>query len=408
MTVKKETLDSYRQFYHDQLMQDCIPFWMKSDLIDRVNGGYITSVDRTGRSYNNDKSVWFQGRCLWTFSALINRYGNRQECLDAAKIGKDFMEKFCTDDDGRMFFTVTVDGEPLRKRRYMYSESFYVMGMAEYGLATGDKDAIKKAEDRYELMLRLFHTPESDPFKITPKGYAKTRNDRVCAVPMVMLSCAQVLRRCDPAKADYYTKITREMANVIFSFHYKPELHCVLECVGNDGSRIDTPAGRCVNPGHSIENAWFLMNEAIYSKDKELLSKALNILNWSLECGWDETFGGILYFVDVDKRPCEQLEWDMKLWWVHNEALIATLMAYGLTKDEKYFKWFERLHVYAFGHFADKEYGDWYGYLHRDGTVSHTQKGSLWKGPFHHPRCLMNCEELLQQLARGEEIVPIL
>ncbi|KAH9588660.1 hypothetical protein LSM04_005594 [Trypanosoma melophagium] len=385
MTVTKETLESYRQFYHDQLMGDCIPFWMKSDLIDRLNGGYITSVDRTGRSYNNDKSVWFQ-----------------------AKIGKDFSEEYCTDVDGRMFFTVTQDGKPLRKRRYMYSESFFVMGMAEYGLATGDKDSIKKAEDRYELMLLLFRTPEEDLFKITPKGYAKALNDRACVVPMVMLSCAQVLRRCDPSKADYYTKITREMDDFIFCFHYKPELCCVLECAGSDGSRIDTPAGRCVNPGHSIENAWFLMNEAIYSKDKDLLSKALNILNWSLELGWGEAFGGILYFMDFDKRPCEQLVWEMKLWWVHNEALIATLMAYGLTKDEKYFKWFERLHVYAFGHFADKQYGDWYGYLHRDGTVSHTQGGSLWKNPFHHPRCLMDCEELLQRLARGEEIVPIL
>ncbi|RNE95639.1 N-acylglucosamine 2-epimerase [Trypanosoma rangeli] len=408
MPVTKETLESYRQFYHDQLMGDCVPFWMRSDLIDRKHGGYITSVDREGRSYNNDKSVWFQGRCLCTFSALINRYGPREEWLEAARVGKEFMEKYCTDTDGRMFFTVTAEGKPLRKRRYMYSESFYVMSMAEYGLATGDKEALRKAEERYELMLKLFRTPEKDPFKITPKSYTETRSDRACAVPMVLLSCAQLLRRCDPAKADYYTKVTREVVDVIMRYHYKPEYRCVLECVGPDGGKIDTPAGRCINPGHSIENSWFLMNEAIYSNDKVLLEKALNILNWSLEIGWDEEFGGILYFADVDKRPCEQLEWDMKLWWVHNEALIATLMAYGLTKDEKYFKWFERLHVYSFGRFADKEHGEWYGYLHRDGTVSHTQKGSLWKGPFHLPRCLMNCEALLQQISEGKALKPIL
>ena len=93
---------------------------------------------------------------------------------------------------------------------------------------------------------------------------------------------------------------------------------------------------------------------------------------------------------------------DMKLWWVHCECLIATLTAYKLTGDDKYFAWFEKIHEYVFTHFADKECGEWYGYLHRDGTVSHTQKGSLWKGPYHIPRCLILCEQLLDSLVDGD------
>lgn len=111
----------------------------------------------------------------------------------------------------------------------------------------------------------------------------------------------------------------------------------------------------------------------------------------------------MLYFVDLDNRPCEQLEWDMKLWWVHNEVLIASLMAYALTNDEKYWERFKLVHEYSFSHFADKEYSEWYGYLHRDGTVSHTQKGSLWKGPYHLPRCLMFCEELLDNITNNQK-----
>ena len=182
----------------------------------------------------------------------------------------------------------------------------------------------------------------------------------------------------------------------------------MLETVASDGSMIDTPAGRCINPGHSCENAWFIMCEALYSKDDELMKKALNLLDWHMDIGWDEEFGGFYYFRDVKGRPCEQLEWDMKLWWVHNEVLIATLMAYGITKDEKYWDWFEKVFEYSFSHFADPEYGDWYGYLHRDGTVSHTQKGSMWKGPFHLPRCLMLCDQLLGMLERGEDITSVL
>lgn len=403
-----EKAAAYRTVYRDQLLQDVMPFWMNSDLLDHENGGYISSVDREGKSYNDDKSVWFQGRGLWTFSALCNHYGAREEWLDAARLGKRFLEEHCVDTDGRMFFQVTKEGKPLRKRRYMFSESFYVVGMAEYAAATGDADALAKAEACFEQMLMLYRTPENDPFKITPKSYAETRTERSAAVPMVLVSSAQVLRRCDPAKADYYTAVVREMVDALMNYHYQPELKCTLESVLPEGGHIDNPAGRTINPGHSCENSWFLMNEAVYSHDEELLKKALNLLDWSLERGWDKQYGGMLYFVDVDGRPCEQLEWDMKLWWVHNEVLIATLMAYGLTGDEKYWSWFEKVHEYAFGHFHDAEYGEWYGYLHRDGTVSHTQKGSMWKGPYHLPRCLMVCDELLGMIAGGEEIRTIL
>lgn len=394
--------------YRDALLNDVMPFWMNSDLMDSEFGGCITSVDRMGRCYNEDKSVWFQGRCLWTFSALCARYGMRDDWANSARSAKKFLEEHCIDADGRMFFQVTREGKPLRKRRYMFSESFFVIGMAEYGAAFHDDGARQAAADCFDGMLRMYRDPSSDPYKITPKSYASTRSDRSASVLMVLVSGAQVLRRCIPERADYYSGITSEIAGDIIKYHYRPDLKCSLETVMSDGGFINNPAGRTINPGHSCENAWFLMNEAAQSGDKELLGKALNILDWALERGWDNEHGGILYFVDVDGYPCEQLEWDMKLWWVHNEALIGTLMAYGLTGDEKYRNWFEKIHEYSFSHFPDHEYGEWYGYLHRDGTVSHTQKGSMWKGPFHLPRCLMIVESLLTNIADEKAIEPVL
>ncbi len=225
---------------------------------------------------------------------------------------------------------------------------------------------------------------------------------------LMMNFMGQILRRCIPERAEYYTAAVREVIGDILKYHYKPELKCVLETVASDGSMIDNPAGRTVNPGHSCENSWFIMCEALYSKDDELMKKALNLLDWHTERGWDKENGGMFYFVDVLGRPCEQLEWDMKLWWVHNEVLISTLLAYAVTKDKKYWDMFEKTYDYTFSHFADREYGEWYGYLHRDGSVSHTQKGSLWKGPFHLPRCLMLCEEILTVLESNGEIHSII
>ena len=406
MDVSKAKL--YQAKLHDTLLTDVMPFWMNSDLIDREHGGYITSVDRYGKSYNNDKSVWFQGRGLITFSALCRKYGTRPQWLDAAVTGKNFLEKYCVDTDGRMFFTVTREGKPLRKRRYMFSESFYAAGMAEYYAVTKDQKAWEKAEKCFETMLMLYRTPGNDPYRITPKTYSGTRDERAAAILMVLLSTAQILRRCNTKKASYYARIAKEISDAMISLHYRPDLHCVLENVSADGSFIDNPSGRTVNPGHSCENAWFLMNEALYRHDDGLMKKALNILDWSLELGWDQQFGGIYYFTDISGRPCEQLEWDMKLWWVHNEAMIAALYAYAITKQEKYSEWFEKITDYSLTHFSDAEYGEWYGYLHRDGTVSHTQKGSMWKGPFHLPRCLMICDSILDAIIKDRPAGPVL
>lgn len=398
-----------KQFYHKQLLENVMPFWEKSDLIDREYGGFITSVDRAGKSYNSDKSVWFQGRCLWTFAKLCNTYGERPEWAAAADSGAAFLKKYCIDSsDGRMYFTVTRDGKPLRKRRYFFSESFLVVGFAEYYLLRHKKEDLEMAERYFDLMYRIYRDADADPFKITPKENAAVRNLHSNANPMVLVSAAQTLRRADPDRQEYYDNIIGSIIDDMLSLHYKEELHCVLETVYANGDILDNPAGRTINPGHSIENSWFLMNYANLTKDASLLEKALNILRWSLELGWDKEYGGIYYFRDVYGRPCEQLEHDMKLWWVHDEALIATLLAYNLTGDAYYVEWYERVHKYVFSHFPDREYGEWYGYLHRNGTVSHTQKGSLWKGPYHLPRAMMLCEQILIAAEKCETVGPLL
>lgn len=383
-----------KEFYHKHLFESVLPFWENSQLIDEEDGGFITSVDREGKVYNEDKSVWFQGRCLWTFSKLCNVYGVKEKWAKAADNGAKFIKQHCIDTDGRMFFTVTKKGEPLRKRRYFFSESFLVVGFAEYYLLRKNQEDLNLAEKYFNLMYEIYRDPSKDPFKITPKENAAIRSLHSNANPMVLVSSAQTLRRVT-GKTEYYDCIIRSIIEDMITLHYKEDLRCVLETVYADGSILDNPVGRTINPGHTIENSWFLMNYANQTGDKLLMEQALNMLNWSLEIGWDTEFGGIYYFRDVYGRSCEQLEHDMKLWWVHNEALIATLAAYKLTGEEKYAVWYDKLHSYIFSHFPDETYGEWYGYLHRDGTVSHTQKGSLWKGPYHLLRCLILCEQIL-------------
>jgi N-acylglucosamine 2-epimerase len=96
-------------------------------------------------------------------------------------------------------------------------------------------------------------------------------------------------------------------------------------------------------------------------------------------------------------KPVQEYWQDMKFWWPHNEAIIATLMAYVLTGDEKYADWHRLVHDYSYDHFHDPVHGEWFGYLHRDGSVAQTAKGNLFKCTFHLPRQEWLCAALLTE-----------
>ena len=110
--------------------------------------------------------------------------------------------------------------------------------------------------------------------------------------------------------------------------------------------------------------------------------------------------GGLSYFLDAEGYPPTKLEWFMKLWWPHTEALYAHLLNYALTGREEDWAAFEQVHDYAFEHFSDPEHGGWFGYLDRQGHVTHKCKGAPYKGCFHVPRGLFLCWRLLQRLQR--------
>jgi len=125
------------------------------------------------------------------------------------------------------------------------------------------------------------------------------------------------------------------------------------------------------------------------------------IIDWSLELGWDEQYGGLFYYRDAKGLPPTEYWHDMKFWWAHNEAIIATLLAWQMTGDAKYARWHQMVHDWSYAHFPDPVYGEWYGYLHRDGTVSTSVKGCMWKGPFHLPRMQWYCWQRLEETRRA-------
>ena len=375
-------------------------FWLKNGM-DKVHGGVYTCLDRKGNIYSTDKSVWMQGRCGWMFAHLCHVYGVKEEWLAASKSCLDFMEAHCINREAgdRMYFTVTEDGQPLRQRRYYYSEAFYASANAEYYGITGDKQCLERARRAYNLYWDLAHGAQ-DPVNMGPKTIPETRTGRSFGLPMIILNVISILLRVDPEHKAEYEDRAQQCVDEIFKYFVKPELKCVLENVGPNGEiRTNFTEGRIVNPGHDIEGVWFMLEHAKRTGDKELVAKAAEIFDWAIEAGWDKEYGGLLYFTDCMGMPPEAYEHDMKLWWPHNEILLASMMLYRDTGDEKYLNWFYTTLDYCKEHFADEEYGEWYGYLRRDGkpTMPST-KGSTFKGPFHLPRCLIMVDKMIEAL----------
>ncbi|MEF9970721.1 MAG: AGE family epimerase/isomerase [Oscillospiraceae bacterium] len=395
-------LQEHQKWLREELSR-CVDFWLKNGM-DPIYGGVYTCLDREGKIFSTDKSVWMQGRCAWTFAYLCHVYGKREEWLSASKSCLDFMEKYCCNREAgnRMYFTVTEDGKPLRQRRYNFSEGFYAMANAEYFGQTGEAVYLERAREAYELIYNLNHGITPDPTGFAPKTITETRSGRSLGNPMIYLNITSVLRRVDPERDELYTKRAAECVEEIFRYHYKPEMHCTLENVGPKGEfRSDITEGRIVNPGHDIECSWFLMEDANRRGDKALHEKAVSVFDQAINAGWDKEYGGLLYFVDCLGRPPEAYEHDMKLWWPHNEILIASLMIYRDSGDEKYLDWFEKTLDYCKQHFSDPEFGEWYGYLRREGKpTSPPCKGSTCKGPFHLPRMLIMCDTMLSELLK--------
>ena len=381
--------DELLSCYVDGLLNDTMPFWITHS-VDGIHGGFITSVDHDGTIVDTDKGVWQQGRFTWLLGELYNNIEQRPEWLELAKHGVRFLDLHCFDpNDGRMWFQVTRDGSPIRKRRYSYSESFAAIAYGEYAKASGNQNYAQKAEAAF----KQFINHNLDPQGVQPK-FTTTRPTRGLGFPMITIATAQELRQ----------SIGLEIANEwidrsidsILRFHIKEDIECVMETVGMNGEILDHFDGRTLNPGHAIEGAWFIMAEGQYRNDAKLIELGCKMLDWMWNRGWDSEYGGLLYFVDVYGKPVQEYWHDMKFWWPQNEAIIATLLAYQLTGDGKYARWHAEIHDWAHRLFPDKQHGEWFGYFHRDGRLSSTLKGNIWKGPFHMPRMQLICSRILQ------------
>ena len=378
--------------YKTELLDRVLPFWLNNS-IDKEYGGYFSCLDRDGSVYDTDKFIWLQGREVWLFSMLCNKLGEKQEWMDAAIQGAEFLNKYGHNGDYDFYFSLTREGKPLVEPYNIFSNTFACMAFAQLAKATGSEEYAEIARRIFKRILERRGNPKGKWSKAVPG----TRPMKDFALPMIICNMALEVEDIinDPQQLE---KTIDECLHEVLDVFYQPDLGCMLENVSSlDNSRLDCFEGREINPGHNLEALWFMMNLGIRRNDKALINKCVEISRSVIEIGWDKEYGGIFYFLDSKGAPQQKLEWDQKLWWVHIESAIAMIKGYQLTGNKKCLEWFEKLDEYMWSRFKDPLHPEWFGYLNRRGEMLLPLKGGKWKGCFHVPRGLFEIWQILEK-----------
>lgn len=385
---------NYAELYRDELVNNVLPFWLQHSR-DEKHGGYFTCLDQQGKVYDTDKFMWLQGREVWCFSTMYRLVEQNPAWKEMALHGASFMKEFGRDAHGNWYFSLTADGKPLVQPYNIFSDCFATMAFAALNKIDPSPEYREIALNTFENIISRQHNWKG----VYNKSFLGSRPMKNFTLPMIL--CNLSLELEDVLGKERVDSFIPTVLHEVMDVFYRPELGLIVENVNLDGSLSDTFEGRLMNPGHAIEAMWFIMDLGKRMNDLALIEKAKDIMLKTVEHAWDNEYGGLLYFMDTDNKPLQQLEWDQKLWWVHVEALVALAKGYALTKDPNCMKWFDTMHAYTWEKFRDPENGEWFGYLNRRGEVLSSAKGGKWKGCFHIPRALYQVSTTFSDFLTG-------
>jgi len=383
--------------YRSELLDRTVPFWLRHG-VDWKSGGICTCLADDGTLLSADKYVWSQLRAVWTFSALYNRIERKQEYLDVAAHIFDFIKRHGRDKNDDWFFCVDAAGRPLLDgATSLYCAAFAIYGFTEFARATGSAEALALARATCEHAMQRLAKPgsyQTHPWQI-PAGL------KAHGVAMIFAAAFDELGAFldEPS----LTEAAVQQATEVMDVFRRPEQKRLFEFVRLDGSLLDEPPGRVVNPGHAIESMWFLIHLFQRLGDTRRVRECIEVIRWHLDLGWDKEHGGLFLARDAEQSPWEE-KWDLKIWWPHTEALYALLLAHSISGEPWCMEWFQRVHEYAFSHFPVPGHGEWIQNLDRQGRKIAGTVALPVKDPFHLARSLILSVNLLERLESDSNV----
>ena len=410
-------------FYEKELKQNILSFWLPR-CEDKAYGGFVNCYDNKGETLASyDKYTWSQGRFVWLFSYLaqtsvpIFTKEERAHFLALAKQGAEFLMKHCllSEEDIRCTFLMNRDGSPKRVSpdapldMSIFADCFVVLGLGTYASVSLDKNAYDFAKKLYESVLARV---KAGDYNTLP--YPLSKCFRAHSIPMILDNTArELLRGAEKLDREYVPTLLRNMeesAKEVLDGFVDGDF-ALREVIHADGRFLDRVLGQHINPGHTIEDCWFLLDAAALTGHPEWKEKIGKIALRALELGWDKDYGGLLHFAGLcggepqgstqgieNETMLRQLSgWGDKLWWVHSEACYTTLRCYKELGDPVFLEWQEKVREYTFATFPNpnRAVGEWLQIRSRDGRPEEKVVALPVKDPYHITRNLILILELL-------------
>jgi N-acylglucosamine 2-epimerase len=381
---------SLRRQYRELLLDGIVPFWKRHGL-DAEHGGVLSCMQEDGTPISGDKYIWSQARWVWVCAALYNRIEKRPEFLEWARGTIEFLLRHGRDERGRWVYHTTREGQVVEGATSIYSDCFVVYGLSEYCRAVPDPKLLALARSTFASICQRIEAPE---FAETAP-YALPPNRRNHGVPMILTEVASEVGRTtgdaaiDSAADGFSSRVMRHFV--------RPERRCLLEFLDREYREVPPTEGTFVMPGHAIESMWFVIHHALRRDDQATIRRALEVIRWHLELGWDKDYGGLLLGVDIQGHQPFFPHAETKLWWPHTEALYALLLARSLADEPWCEEWYERVHEWAFSHFSMPEVGEWRQRLDRQGRPLQSFIALPVKDPFHLPRSVILAIQVLSR-----------
>ncbi len=398
-------MDNEYAWYKEHLYTQILPFWDAA--FDDVYGGVFTCYTNDGKHrVSEDKYTWSQGRMLWCLSYLLDhavcsdgldetqRLHYRQRCDALYRLLSEHV--LLSGDDEVCAFLLDRKGVPKPSGTAgslytsMYADCFVIMGFARYALLVKSREIADQALHIYGKMQQVLRRGI-----IKTEPYVLSDGCRAQSIPMIICNTAQelavVLENLGMREEAILRRDAQAAAKEVLADFADGSTMQIREVVFSDAGRDASLLARHRNPGHAIECMWFCLD----ALGEESSSKLSEYVLASLELGWDETWGGLLRYVDKDGRQpkgwCDgsafsklvASTWDMKLWWPHVEALYACARFYQATGDQRFALWYERLKRYTYATFPAEKGWEWIQIRTRTGVPQERVVALGVKDPYH-------------------------
>jgi cellobiose epimerase len=384
--------------FEQELIGNILPFWIEK-VYDPDNKTFYGRIDLNGKpDQQANKSAVLITRILWTFSAAYRMYPNPEYKQMAGEAFRILATFFLDKEYGGIFWEIQSNHSPANTKKQFYALAFCIYACSECYLAFGNEQAREMALSLYRILeMKSFDPSNNGYIDVLSRDYRMISGLRLSEKEMAdtwtMNTHLHIL--------EAYTNLFRIWKNNELKLQLTNLLNLFLEKILNPQTwhfqlffdKNWKNVGDVDSYGHDIEGTWLMVEAAEALNNTTILEKvnrvAIKMADTTIQEGWRETTGGLLYEKENGKLH-EEFHW-----WPQAESVIGFFNAWQISKDKKYLNIALKNWEFIKEYISDKKHGEWFWGVDQSLNPLAVEKVNGWKGPYHNSRM---CMEMVRRL----------